>query len=172
MDFNELLRVYGPWGALAIIILWSYRDRIWALITRRQDRTEQDRTFSHKREVNGESYQRELVDRVLTSVDAERDERRELTRITIDTARGAESVASQAVEVMQDFADIARMQADRIQAQNEELIPLIKETKGVVEALWFFVTTQVQKRNGDYADELLRRAEERDTTEGERGESV
>jgi hypothetical protein len=179
VEFLDLAERFGPWVALVCYVLWTQREKIFALVDRRvrlaERDKEQDLAFDdelRRRILNGDAYSRELVTRILGSLESERIERRTLTRTAIEQAQSAERLASEAVEVMQDFADITRLQGDRQDKRDEKLYELLRATKGVLDALWFVLVKRIQGNNNDYADELLRQAEERisgEHTEGDRG---
>lgn len=167
MEFWDLAKEFGGWAAFVLYILYTQRERIFALFDRHarlheRDR-EQDLAFedqTRQRLLNGDTQLRRILQ-------SEQVERRALTRTAIEQARTAEHLASQAVEVMKDFADIARLQTDRLDKLTTEIMPVLREVKGVMDALWFILVRNVQRSNDEYAEQLIEKA-----TKGERGESV
>lgn len=162
MDVAQILSEFG-WPTLAVVCLillvYSQRDKIGDLFVRGARIAEQDRELERRRQINGEAYSRELVDRFIRLQEMEREERRSLTRTAIEQAQSTERFSSEAIEVMKEFVDIARLQADRLDVLHRELVPVLRESKGVMDALWFVLVKTVQRQNGDYADELISKAE-------------
>jgi len=132
IDFAALVDKYGPpvvIVAFVLYVLYKERGQILALFHRRQalveKRETEDLTFESKaREkllANGD-YSRDLVDRLLDVhksqmdrimllYESERQTNRTLSSELLDAQ--ASSVSVQMIEVIQDIANVIRIQADR-----------------------------------------------------------
>lgn len=144
LEFGQL---YGWWVTLILFVAWAIyqeRGRILTFVGRRQKMAEDDaradRNFdqaTRERLLSNGEYSRELVDRILAMYDTERRERVVLSKQLLSAATATERITVEAIETMKSFVDIARIQADRQNARDAELIEVLNEAKKVMAATWF-----------------------------------
>lgn len=125
MDFATLARDWGPWVALVCVLIWSQRESLMSLFSRKatigikREETELNaygqllQAAIDKIGGNGTDKTWELVERTLRQTEIEREERRAASARLIEYSHTSQQTAAQAVEVMKDFADIARAMVDR-----------------------------------------------------------
>lgn len=122
--------------ALAVILLWvAYREResIFALFRKRQELQEKRTDAELTSEKEESEYSKTLVDRILTMLDSEQHERRALSRQIIEQSIAQSTEQAQYLSLMKGFAEIARMQSDRL----GEGTAINKRLAQVLEAQWF-----------------------------------
>lgn len=166
---------YG-WGVVLLVfvawVCYKERDRLFSLFVSHQQRVEEkakgNRAFekrARERLLENGEYSRELVQRILSIYEAERIERRSVSQQLLQAGAAAERVSVQAIEVMRDFVNIARMQADRQTEIVQELVPILEETRKCLSAVWF-VLVKLHGISGDEVESLLSETEVEDDNVG------
>jgi|GEM_PF-3855934 len=173
MDYITAAREFGPWLALVAMVVWSQRDKLVALFARRATvgiaRDESDLRFdeeARKKVLQNGEYSRSLVEKFLEQLRTEQMERRSANKAVLEQARTTEHLATQAVSVMQDFADIARVQADRQDALLRDVTAALQATERTVAAVGF-VLARVYFRDTDKTfDDLVEELDENRSDQG------
>jgi len=119
MSFLEAANEFGWIVAIIIMVVLSQKEKIGNVLSRRLDvgvkGVEADLQFQEalkERLLQNGQYSRELIERSLQQVETEREERRAANSLVLEQAGTTKVLAAQAIEVMQDFADVARMSAN------------------------------------------------------------
>lgn len=149
MDIVSLISNPGVWTivAVALAVVYLERKRLLGLFgnhtRQRLQERQSDQAFDdqlRQQLLESSEYNRELVNRFVSLYNTERDERRALMQQLICVTGSTEKVATQAVEVMQDFADISRLQADRLTARDQEMCEVLRELRQTTEGIGFVLT--------------------------------
>lgn len=127
-----------------LYVVWTERKGILALFSRRQALAERDAQgdIAFEEQVRGRllengDYSRTLTDRIMGMLETERTERRSLSAQMLSRADAVQEVSAQAVEVMHDFADISRMQCDRMDGVTERIVTILERQEQMQSAIWF-----------------------------------
>lgn len=127
-----------------LYVLWTERKSILALFSRRQAIAERDAVDDLEFEnqvrnrllTNGD-YSKTLTDRIIGMLEAERTERRALSTQVFNQADALRDVSAQAVEVMADFADISRLQCNRLDQITDRIVAILEKQERTQAAIWF-----------------------------------
>lgn len=173
VDLVEFIKVYGPWTGLAVVLILTFRAQIGAMIERRArlgetDREQELRFDEQARAVLLESQARnwQYLDKVLQQYDDERRERRLLGERLIEQALSTERMVRQALDTMQGFAEVGRLQCERLDAQGERQSAMMERTTMAIEALTrtstatWFVLARYGLKGPEDLDEMVSVMEE------------
>jgi hypothetical protein len=162
VDLTQLLSNPGPWTIIAVVLLVLYLERkaLVGLFRRRQalavEATQAEMSFEQRaREkllTNGD-YSKELTAKLMAMYQAEREERRTLGQQLLATSQAAERLSSEAIGVMKQFAEIARMQSDRQDQRDGEFCNLLREMQRVLDAVGFVLARlYFRNQSGSFQD--------------------
>ena len=131
-DFIEFGDRFGWAVAIIIVIIASQKDRIGAILSKWLGlgvrRTETQMVFDEalrERALDNGRYSRALVDKLLDQAETERIERRAANAVVLEQSKNVEVLAANAIEVMKDFADIARSSANGQVEHTSKLIDVL-----------------------------------------------
>lgn len=171
VDISKL----GWWAAaLSVIlsVLWSERKRILGFLFGRIENKEkrvlangEERKETLEKLLDAQARERENLYSLLRE---ERSERRLSNERVIDGARATQEMATQSVEVMQQFADISRLGIDHRDRHDEKILELtdttldaVRENTRVNGAIGFVLASiYFQGQQGKTFADLLRAMED------------
>jgi len=152
----ELADKYGWIIATSIFIIYSQRERVGFAIERwfgisikaKESEDRFENALREKALQNGD-YSKELVRKLFAKAEDETAERRTKDKMLYDQTRSTEVLASKAIEVMQDFASVARSQADRNALQWKEVSSAISKLNSTMEGIGFLLAQDsIMKKQG------------------------
>lgn len=136
----------GWWTLLAFLlyVAWNKRDAIFGLFVRRVEVAEQ-------REEKQENERWTLTEKLITThekqimamqrlYEQEWNARRGSDERAIESAKLQQQAAMQSLEIMQDFADIARLMVTRQDAHDERLLAVMESSVETNTAVGFVLT--------------------------------
>lgn len=146
LTFGELVRLLGPWLAVAIFMVVLFKDRIGAILVSRAEMRhkvdEADLGFDgalRAKLLQDSDYSKQLVDRLLDQGEQEKIERRTMSEVVVEQAKATERLAVESVALMRESVDVTRRMADTQRVFANQLTETLQKLDGTLQAIGFLL---------------------------------